>query len=469
MAQTFKLRCSNCGAPLPQPKPGEEYVRCEYCGYWNKIVDTQNYTLRLLEEVKQWISSLVPRQVVSSSTADMVARHHLFQAYIVPRITPRLATARAEFYRTISLGLVDIKGLLRRQEPGDPKRYFEESFKLSALSELAGSDEDLSLVNTAAGYFSAVAYINNALVNAAGENYSEAAKNLEEAAKVLDSIGEPRIAQRVKAVSGVYRALAEVKNRDPTASSTLIRGLDAVDPSDRLGVEVVKVVVDWSNTWLKHGRDPFEPYVKTVEFIKSYRGLSGRPVDEGLVELLNEYSRIHYAKLGAGKVRYAQGAGDVLAPFYLSKVTVTAVTGGLLSKKGEMIDFNTLVPASTPLTHPPVIDVDFVSKAKGKDLREKVKAFNTSCVEPVVKGLRDDYLSSSLRVVPPLTPRSVAERYYYEYWKTWGPKFKATNIAVEVGDLVYVPGVLKEGYVEVCGGVIRLLIRDASMLNKVVV
>ncbi|MGC9012234.1 hypothetical protein [Thermogladius sp.] len=463
------MRCSNCGAPLPQPKPGEEYVRCEYCGYWNKIVDTQNYTLRLLEEVKQWISSLVPRQVVSSSTVDMVARHHLFQAYIVPRITPRLATAKAEFYRTISLGLVDVKGLLRRQEPGDPKRYFEESFKLSALSELAGSDEDLSLVNTAAGYFSAVAYINNALVNAAGENYSEAAKNLEEAAKVLDSIGEPRIAQRVKAVSGVYRALAEVKNRDPTASSNLIRGLDAVDPSDRLGVEVVKVVVDWSNTWLQHGRDPFEPYVKTVEFIKTYRELTGRPVDEDFVELLNEYSRVHYAKLGAGKVRYAQGAGDVLAPFYLSKVTVTAVTGGLLSKKGEMIDFNTLVPASTPLTHPPVIDVDFVSKAKGKGLKEKVKAFSASCVEPVVKGLRDDSFSSSLLVVPPLTPRSVAERYYYEYWKTWGPKFKATNIAVEVGDLVYVPGVLKEGYVEVCGGVIRLLIRDAFMLNKVVV
>jgi hypothetical protein len=134
-----------------------------------------------------------------------------------------------------------------------------------------------------------------------------------------------------------------------------------------------------------------------------------------------------------------------------------------------MIDFNTLVPASTPLTHPPVIDVDFVSKARGKDLKEKVKAFSTSCVEPVVKGLRDDHLSSSLRVVPPLTPRSDAERHLYKYWEMWLPEFKATNIAVEVGDLVYVPGVLKEGYVEVCGGVIRLLIRDASMLNKVVV
>ena len=34
-----ELKCPYCGAPLPEPEPGEEYLKCTYCGKTVKIVE----------------------------------------------------------------------------------------------------------------------------------------------------------------------------------------------------------------------------------------------------------------------------------------------------------------------------------------------------------------------------------------------------------------------------------------------
>ncbi|HDD64477.1 MAG: hypothetical protein B6U94_07300 [Thermofilum sp. ex4484_79] len=34
-----ELRCPKCGATLPPPKPGDEYVKCQYCGAVIKLVE----------------------------------------------------------------------------------------------------------------------------------------------------------------------------------------------------------------------------------------------------------------------------------------------------------------------------------------------------------------------------------------------------------------------------------------------
>lgn len=33
------LTCPKCGAPLPKPKPGQEYLKCPYCGATIKLVE----------------------------------------------------------------------------------------------------------------------------------------------------------------------------------------------------------------------------------------------------------------------------------------------------------------------------------------------------------------------------------------------------------------------------------------------
>lgn len=469
MAQAYKLRCANCGAPLPQPRQGEEYVRCEYCGYWNKIADSEAYTVKLLEEVKQWVYSLVPRQIITSTTADLVARHHLFQESILPKLTPKLATARAEFYRTMARSLIDIKGLLGRDSSSDPKRYFEEAVKLEGLGELVATEEDSSLLNSVTGYYNVLAYINNALVNAAKENYSEAAKNFVEAYKIVDAIGESAFARRIRVASEIYRALSEIMNRNPQASKTILEGLSSVDPADRNRVEIVATIVDWSNTWFQQGRDPLEPYVRVVEYIKKYALITGGIVEEQLPELVKEYARLNTSKAGVSTVRYVAGDGNVYMPFYLSSVTLTLVSGGLLRKKGGEATFDTVIPASTPLTHPPVVDLNYFLEAKGKDLYGKINAYTTLCVQKVKSGLRSDYLNPNTPVLPPLTTRRLAEKYFYDAWRASGGMLKVTNAAVDVGDLIYLPAKVKQGYVELCDGTIKLYIKNPSSFESMVV
>jgi len=34
-----ELRCPKCGASLPLPKPGQDYIKCPYCGTIVKIVE----------------------------------------------------------------------------------------------------------------------------------------------------------------------------------------------------------------------------------------------------------------------------------------------------------------------------------------------------------------------------------------------------------------------------------------------
>ncbi|RLE92779.1 MAG: hypothetical protein DRN04_09290 [Thermoprotei archaeon] len=34
-----EFRCPKCGADLPPPKPGQEYIECPYCGATIKIVE----------------------------------------------------------------------------------------------------------------------------------------------------------------------------------------------------------------------------------------------------------------------------------------------------------------------------------------------------------------------------------------------------------------------------------------------
>ena len=37
------LKCTTCGAPLPDIVGGSEYVKCEYCGTTQKLIDSQKY------------------------------------------------------------------------------------------------------------------------------------------------------------------------------------------------------------------------------------------------------------------------------------------------------------------------------------------------------------------------------------------------------------------------------------------
>ncbi|WP_440059821.1 hypothetical protein ACSU1N_01270 [Thermogladius sp. 4427co] len=472
MVQVYSLRCSHCGAPLPPPKPGEEYVRCEYCGYWNRVDESKKYTEALLEEVKKWVSSIIPRQVITSTVADMVARHHLFQAYVLPRITPILASAKADLYKSLSKSLVDIRGLFTSPPSQDPKKYFEEAVRLSSLAELAGGDEDSRMVNTLIAYYNVLAYLNNAFFNAGNENYAEAYKNMREAAEMIGLTGEARFVDRLRAAAAVYNALAEIKNRNPKSAEALLNSIENIDPAERAVFRVVREIARWAGTWFEHGRDPLEPYVKTVEYLQALQNLDRRLFEEckeGLVELVGEYSLLNTSRLGAATIKLVEGEGDYYIPFYLSKTSITFVQTGFFSKKGKGYIYNTIIPATTPVTHPPVLETGVIDSLKGKTLAEKLDSIAGTCLNSIVSRIRDSYPPPGSRFIPPFTPRKIAEELFYRYWRPYFDKYKITNIAVDVGGVIYVPGRLRAGNIEFCNGLLKIAVKNQEFIVKYVV
>ncbi|HDN01575.1 MAG TPA: hypothetical protein ENF42_01220, partial [Candidatus Bathyarchaeota archaeon] len=95
--ETTVLRCTNCGAPLPKLQPDEEWIRCEYCGFLNKVVDATCYIEKLRSEVEKWIRELLPSGIAFATVKDVGARHQIFQSLIKPKLLITRANMRAKY------------------------------------------------------------------------------------------------------------------------------------------------------------------------------------------------------------------------------------------------------------------------------------------------------------------------------------------------------------------------------------
>lgn len=145
-----ELKCVHCGAPLPKPKAGEEYITCEFCGYTNRVKDSTSYIEQLKFEIQSWLKTLVPANIINAgSVVDAVSRHNIFVTMIKPDLLSKHLEVNSRIAHIISMPLIFLPfwDVSIKVDIDPPKEAFEEAAKIESLKPLAVVEEDAAFVN----------------------------------------------------------------------------------------------------------------------------------------------------------------------------------------------------------------------------------------------------------------------------------------------------------------------------------
>jgi len=456
-----KLRCTNCGAPLPQLKQGESFIKCDYCGFINRIYDSTTYMEQLKREISKWISQILPQYTSLSTIADPVARHHLFQGYVKPRLIPISVNAKTTYIETIHKPFIALNPIYS-QACKEPKSLFEESIKIESVSELAISDEDKSFISDTHRYLTVSAYICNALIDANEEKYTESAKNIDEALRYLENTEDKTLVARLKIAKSTYTALSELYNKNTQASHSLI-GLALSQVNELLNmkeaaskpkyqgaleierdlINLVKNIIEISNIYFENGLDPLTPapiIKKILTYITRSVKDHNRPLKDA-VEVITHCKKTILSRFRRARVKVL-GEGDTYLPFYVVGVSIT-YTSGLLFKKGHGSRIDLLISAAFP-TLPAISDVFGLYTGRLVNLEKETDKLES--ISSLLENTREDYLGKN--TVLPLISHVIAESMIDKYLEYIGARYHgkiklSTTQAKE--DIIYVGCMLDKG------------------------
>lgn len=448
-----KLRCTHCGAPLPQLRQNENFVKCEYCGYLNRVTDSATYVERLKREISAWISQILPHQVIVSTVADPVARHHLFQGYVKPKLIPTSVNAKTTYVETMYKPFIAFDPFYK-QTCKEPRSLFEESIKLESISELAVSDEDKSFLSDTRRHLLVSAYVCNALMNAYEEKYSESVRNIDESLRLVESTEDRVLTTRLKIAKSTYTALSELYNRNTSTSLSIIQSVvsllneltssrDTASISKYLAaieiekdlVSLLKSIIEIAHVYFENGLDPLTPvsYLKNalVHIAKNVMDFN-RPLKDAL-ETVEHCKKSILSTFKRERVKIL-GKGDLYLPFYAVGASIT-YTSGLLFKKGYEVGIDLLVSA----THPVLTGLTDVFEVYSGGLinldkeSEKLKAISNLLV-----NAREDYLGKN--TVLPLISHVIAESMVDKYLDIVRAKYhgKLKLSTTQARELIYV-------------------------------
>lgn len=457
--QLEKLRCTNCGAPLTQPKPGENFIKCDYCGFLNKITDTTAYIERLKNEIMKWLSQVLPQQSIITTTADPVARHHIFQAYIKPNLIVVNTNAKTAFIQSIHKPLI-VFNPVYVLECSDPKSLFERSILVDGIADLAVSDEDKIFLHDTKKNLLVPAYVCNAIKDALEEKYNETIKNIDEAIALVENSDDRALLARLRIAKTVYTALRELYERNPIVAYNLLTdaeklldellnkrndpGVVKYLPALEIEKDLVKLtqgITEMSKSFFEHGEDPLKPLAfmkKITGYIVDNVRKYNRPFKD-VIDIVELDKRTFLARLGKQRVKVL-GDGDIFIPFYVVGVNIT-YTSGILFKKGQETKIDLLISAASPV-HSSLTDI--FNTYSGKPISIEKDQDMIKSVSMVLGSMREDYLRK--KTVPPLISSSIADiiadRYLDAARSRYAGKIKLST--TQVRDLVYI-GVSYEG------------------------
>jgi hypothetical protein len=436
--EVIGLRCGRCGAPLPKPEKGSEYVKCEYCGYLQKMVDVSSYTEKLRSEIYNWIKQFLPISAITAQTTDPLARHHIFVAYIRPKIMPEYASVKAGVMRLLSTPLIGVNNIKINAKGDEPKEAFERLAKIESLVPMATIPEDQEFYNEVYSIYILNAYLSNYIMRSLEGDIDVAVKNLEKLTEALFGIeGKLSEYHRVKGLTDTLKAWSSMEKGDYASALTLLesalrdievsRNLSSKNPqlaimlpaleTEQKFIQSILNFSECGKNLFESGHQPQEIMVflhKYFIVVESLRSLIGRDLSIYL-ELSEKIKSIFKSRLGKETVEILPGQGDIAVPFYVVTISYTFTTGSLIWKKGKEYKDYLMVLATSPYYSEVVTDTfrvrsGFLDRLKGRE--EKLT------VDTVAKALtliRRDYLN--IPTLPPLIGMSTAERIVDDYLK----------------------------------------------------
>jgi len=436
------LKCVKCGAPLPEPKPGSEYIACEFCGYTQKIVDAKEYIEKLRGEIFAWIREMLPQQAIIATTADVIARHTLFISYMKPKILPKFTMIKSKLQALMSKPLVDAPYMPTSSlKPSDSSKViFEEVAKLQSIDQLAVVDEDRTFYIDVLLTYLTYAYLNVILEivsskgKVSGDSIDFVVRNLnsivDEYSKYPEKADETL---RPVALLRSYQALQSLFNGDIASAKQLIedslstynKALEKYSNSKSLIIYVpaikseiivakaVKELIDLGLKLQEYGESPtsFMPALsKYIDAIAPHR--DKKDIYE---ELIHFFINTYRAKFGEPTVDVVQGSGNVYIPFWVVKVTYTFTTGALWMKKGKAIEDYGLIIATDPYVHKPYVDIFNVKAGFLDRITGKEETLTEDFVKKILVYSRKASIPSNIKVVPPTCSARRAEEIFNSY------------------------------------------------------
>lgn len=460
--EVYKLRCTNCGAPLPEPKPGDSWVKCEYCGYTNKIVDASKYVEGLKHELEKWIREILPPTVITSTTVDVAARYQIFQNLIKPKVSLTRANVRAKYLQQLSQPITPFVTLTPALSD-DSKLYFEEALKIESLKDFAVAEEDQKLLSETLLYENLTAYLAN-MFRALSKNDSRAAlKNCEEALQVVPESPEySLVKERLRAIHSMLSAINELWSRNTSASITLInnsvslynsllqkvlgKAVPEVNPGilevEKLCAESLANIIETAHRLFTAGEDPLkmmEWFEKYIPVFSKLRETHKRPLQD-LLEITARVKEIIYSKTGLSELSVVRGQGTYYVPYYVVEARFSYVKGFLL-KKGAESSIKLMIAGAAPVIEGPVLDVLGVSSGRPVSPDKVEEAPALKFINELLSRKVKTSVSSRARVVPPLIASVLAEKFADSYIMNANNYYrgKITFASTSVSELIYIP------------------------------
>ncbi|QOR94829.1 hypothetical protein IMZ38_02600 [Thermosphaera chiliense] len=459
--ETVVLRCTNCGAPLPKPQQGEEWVRCEYCGFLNKIVDATRYIEKLRGELEKWIKELLPSTAVSTTVADIAARHQIFQSLIKPKLLMTRANVRAKYLQYLSNPVTPVPP---PTPPGEePRAFFEEALKVQAVKDFAVSEEDSRFVSETIIYGNTAGYLLNALRALSKYDVKSALKNIDEAlSEIPDDPGFTFVKQRLSSIKTMLASLEQLYARNTSAALDLAKTgvdqyallLERVGSSpipevnrgilevEKMAAESIYHLSDAAHKFFTAGRDPLE-IVRWVEaymsVFKWLRDTYKRPIQD-LLEIMVNLKKLAYGKTGSPEVNVLPGRGGFYVPFYVVECRFSFVKGIVFRKGGES-RLTVLVASIPPYAENPVLDVLGLYTGRTPPPEKIEEAPGYSLAKDIASSARVSSIPGEARAFPPFISSVLAEKLVDGYIEAVNNKYrgKITFASSQAVGLVYIP------------------------------
>lgn len=483
------LRCSSCGAPLPDPG-ASDLVRCDHCGTVQKLVDARAFMDQIMLQVNAFVRQALPVGVdaAGSSTIDPVARHNLWVTSVGPRLSTEYTEYRFKAYNLFSHALSTLPFTLLTGVPpaGDPKEAFLFQAKLQSVSSLAVDEASKATVAESTGLAVAYGYgLNNLGLLQADkpERYHFMDQNFADASKALRDVPKLRALEvRFQGLSYLARGMdliAQAKVRDARPlfeqAATFLGQAKQLMGTD-FDLSVMLQAVDEELSLARAGQFMadgigLDPAGLSANSLLAYRGFlttvtwtraqapaalqrSFAAVDRS-EKLLRMACDVRRAQSGSAFLKVAPTQGPVAVPFWVIEAPYSFQTGAAWRKHAVEVAEAILLaatfpvdPAALSLSDPSRVVTDVFSARERSGLLARVGGRETSVsAGGPVRGFLQASASRPLqgmRVVPPLsTPEDaqVLVQAYIEQSRRADPTLdKQLKLSSpRVTDLVYVP------------------------------